>query len=368
MGNTTSKSNNEDIYKSYINNQFNMIHQQQQQITQLLNSMNNNNLNSQQLESLKKLNQEQKIKFINELRKLKEKANKPSDNTNSLRLENKIKLDPYKILGIGKNYDKTSLKKAYLKSAIKYHPDRPGGNQELFQQVSIAYTVLQKKLESNTYNDHNTLKTSYKSSITENKSTYDNKKFDIDVFNKIYDENKMETNYDTGYGDWMSNKSNDVQQQKMFQGKFNKDMFNHEFDKYKKTKKSNSNNIVVHNLQENISLSNSDSIVHLGQGRIGDFSGESGGLGFRDLKDAYENTTLISEDMVDLKKRDNNINSLKSNRSNINYNISEEDQRNLNLYNLKKSEDEKKRIERLEINDRLSLNNYQRVHNRLVNN
>ena len=56
------------------------------------------------------------------------------------------KLDPYKILGISKKYTENELKKAYLKKAMKSHPDR-GGSKAEFQKISIAYTVLKKKLK-----------------------------------------------------------------------------------------------------------------------------------------------------------------------------------------------------------------------------
>jgi len=41
---------------------------------------------------------------------------------------------------------KILIKKAYLKKALVTHPDR-GGSQLEFQQVSIAYTLLLKKLK-----------------------------------------------------------------------------------------------------------------------------------------------------------------------------------------------------------------------------
>ena len=56
------------------------------------------------------------------------------------------KLDPYKILGLSRSFNLSQLKKAYLKAAMKAHPDR-GGSAQAFQQVSIAYTVLQNKLK-----------------------------------------------------------------------------------------------------------------------------------------------------------------------------------------------------------------------------
>ena len=54
--------------------------------------------------------------------------------------------DPYKILDIPKDYNEHALKKAYLKAALKTHPDR-GGTPALFQKVSIAYALLQNKLK-----------------------------------------------------------------------------------------------------------------------------------------------------------------------------------------------------------------------------
>tara|TARA_B110000503_G_C6858997_1_gene294023 strand:- start:375 stop:518 length:144 start_codon:yes stop_codon:yes gene_type:complete len=43
MGNTPSQNQDEGLYKSYIDKQFNTIQQQQEQITQLINNMNTNN-------------------------------------------------------------------------------------------------------------------------------------------------------------------------------------------------------------------------------------------------------------------------------------------------------------------------------------
>ena len=61
--------------------------------------------------------------------------------------------------------------------------------------------------------------------------------FDINVFNKIYQENKIKDVYDSGYGKWMSNNPvEDKKQTRMFQNGFNKDMFNSEFENYKKRK------------------------------------------------------------------------------------------------------------------------------------
>ena len=56
-----------------------------------------------------------------------------------------MKEDYYKILGINKSASDAEIKKAYRKSAIKYHPDKNPGNKEAeakFKQAAEAYEVL----------------------------------------------------------------------------------------------------------------------------------------------------------------------------------------------------------------------------------
>ena len=47
----------------------------------------------------------------------------------------------YDILGISKNANKKEIKRAYLKLAIKEHPDK-GGDGEKFKEIAKAYQVL----------------------------------------------------------------------------------------------------------------------------------------------------------------------------------------------------------------------------------
>lgn len=48
----------------------------------------------------------------------------------------------YEILGIEKTASKDDVKKAFRKLAAKYHPDKKGGDEAKFKEVSEAYSVL----------------------------------------------------------------------------------------------------------------------------------------------------------------------------------------------------------------------------------
>lgn len=59
-----------------------------------------------------------------------------------------MKQDYYETLGVDKNADESTLKSAYRKLAMKYHPDRNQGDEEAekkFKEVNEAYEVLSNK-------------------------------------------------------------------------------------------------------------------------------------------------------------------------------------------------------------------------------
>ena len=56
-----------------------------------------------------------------------------------------MKEDYYKILGVDKSASESEIKKAYRKSAIKYHPDKNPDDKEAeakFKEAAEAYEIL----------------------------------------------------------------------------------------------------------------------------------------------------------------------------------------------------------------------------------
>ena len=66
--------------------------------------------------------------------------------------------DYYKILGVDKNSDLKTIKKAYHKLAIKYHPDKNQNNKEhygkLFNKIQSAYTHLSNSYERKQFDNY----------------------------------------------------------------------------------------------------------------------------------------------------------------------------------------------------------------------
>ena len=119
--------------------------------------------------------------------------------------------------------------------------------------------------------------------------------------------------------------------------------------------------------QVSISFRGKDSLVTLGGGKIEDFSGESSsGLKFRDYKDAYSNSLLIDESSVDITKRSKTMREANSERKNISYKISKEDEEKQNKIQLMEQIQEEKRVKRLQKLDQRAFSTYDAIHQRML--
>src|SRR5690349_6149705 len=61
------------------------------------------------------------------------------------------KRDYYEVLGVSKSASADEIKKAFRKAAIKYHPDKEGGDEAKFKEVNEAYEVLKDQQKRQRY-------------------------------------------------------------------------------------------------------------------------------------------------------------------------------------------------------------------------
>ena len=60
-------------------------------------------------------------------------------------------MDYYKSLGVQDNASANEIKAAYRRLSLKYHPDRPGGDEEQFKKISQAYEILSNEEKRQVY-------------------------------------------------------------------------------------------------------------------------------------------------------------------------------------------------------------------------
>tara|TARA_A100001015_G_scaffold8771_1_gene10674 strand:- start:821 stop:1990 length:1170 start_codon:yes stop_codon:yes gene_type:complete len=388
MGNTPSaEEQQKDKYQQYIQQQQQQIQRQQQQINQLMmnnqrnTSQNRNQRNQTQYQTQKNQKQNKNIKS-NQNTNINNRIpnNHPSVFTQKqVPQNNKTYMNPYKILNISKQYDKNILKKAYLRAAMKTHPDR-GGDKDLFQQVTIAYTLLLKKLEKmGSDRQHFELKSGHDQYNEYNAQTRrvnvnfkDQDSFDSVLFNKIYDENRLKTEDDSGYGDWISKNPMDESCEdnpKLFNGKFNKSLFNNVFTEAKHNNHQRNKKSIIEYQEPQALNSGGHQLQVLGKGQQSDFSSQEvleSGIKYRDYKDAFTNPTLIDINSVNIGDRARDIKSYQTQRSNISHKMSPEEEAYYEKLQRLEKIKEQQRLSRLEKDDRQISNHYERVHKLLI--
>ncbi|NBT39279.1 MAG: molecular chaperone DnaJ, partial [Alphaproteobacteria bacterium] len=67
------------------------------------------------------------------------------------------KTDYYQLLGVGKDADDASIKRAFRKMAMKYHPDQNPDNAEAekkFKEINEAYEVLKDPQKRSAYDQY----------------------------------------------------------------------------------------------------------------------------------------------------------------------------------------------------------------------
>jgi hypothetical protein len=309
---------------------------------------------------LKQQQQQQKEAYMKFKR---EQEQRKSQFVNEIDEISTLKYNPDQILGLtpGVVHTEKEIKTAYRNLAIKYHPDK-GGSEEVFKILTKAYMYLLKQSEGQNYVEKNfmDLKKDYSTPQSQEYSatSQNSDDFNVKQFNKLFDENKLEDeDWEGGYGDWQT-QNTDVEPKKIFNQKFNLDVFNQVFSEL------NNENKVVSDIQmykepEPLSLSNKIGYTSVDYKKTDDYSREydiqdgtsKQGIYYTDYKKAYSNTTLINPSSVQHRPEYKTIEDLELYREKQEFTITNEDKIQIEEKKKKEEHEEYLRIQRLRQRD-----------------
>ena len=274
-------------------------------------------------------------------------------------------IDYYKIYGYSKNdkIDINDLKNKFKKFARQTHPDINNGNNKNFNIIKMGYKKImddiELKKEDKQFNilKNNSLDYLQNQNQKQNTNTKFNKdNFNLNKFNKVYSENKIEDVNDSGYNDWITDNSYDSEEIKK-NDKLGDNMgqFNRIFDS---TVNVNNSEIQTYKDPQNLFMNNYNNCSELGVDKVDNYTGETKSIKFTDYKEAHTTSKLIDTNIK--YKKYKNISDLENARSNIK-NFTQEE---LDYYNKKQENDElieNQRIDKQNNIDNKHFKNYERL-------
>jgi len=262
--------------------------------------------------------------------------------------DSQLELDPYEVLNV--NYDASLLeiREAFKKLVLMHHPDR-GSKQRSKQNIKGAYSYIFKELkkkEELKKKKQRTLKTYRQQRQQQNQKHFEETKqerespivsakdFNINNFNRLYSNYRVEDADDHGYGTYMEQngqiRSEDINQVKNSQLK--------RFDKQ---------TMIIY--EEPESMRPTDSFDTIGKEKTGDFTSgfnindKKKKIAYTDYMRAHSEAEQISSNTPNVRQGDyKSVDQLRHQRGNISYELSDQDR-----IRLEKNEREKLRKEKL---------------------
>lgn len=256
--------------------------------------------------------------------------------------------EAYELLGLSDDEPLTivALKAAYRKKAVTCHPDKPGGNAEVFDSLTKAFLYLEevykKLVPKGVRPDSEAPSVTMESAVKyrndpsmpqfdENNSIamvvrdetkpvrayappppdgdtspihINPKKLDMNVFNKLFEQNRLpDPEKDDGYGDWLKAQEPVVKKASGLssRGKFNLDVFNKTFEtEARELEKSENRTIAKYNNPDALTLT--PEAVLLGGEKPSEYTAAPGSrVQYTDLKAAYSTRTTFSQELSDAK-------------------------------------------------------------------
>ena len=281
-------------------------------------------------------------------------------------------LDPYEVLEINKKFNWEELKLAYRKTALLTHPDKEGGNRIIFNFVTECFKSLAEEYKSRESNK------SYIELKKQSKDYYDNENVEKipapitgtnfnEKFNKKFEMCKIDNDEeDFGYGDIMTDSSNDRDDlpdpKNLFEKqKFDNSSFNKIFIKH--TLPPPPSQLIKYKDPEPLVLAKTMNYTEIGGKRPDDYSSSvekssKNNLIYTDYKIAYTNTRLVDDETFSIKNFKNVEEYQEHRNSKFKKGLTEKEKKYFELKKLKEEKEEYERQERIKQNDlKIKLNN-----------
>ncbi len=129
-------------------------------------------------------------------------------------------MDPYKVFKVNKDFVLDDVKRKYKRLAVKLHPDKNPGNPraaEMFQAISLCYQQLledyctraadrqfsELKQESLAANERAAAAAAPAPPASPGRGGGAGARFDLESFNRVFEEHRQRDVLDEGYGRWM---------------------------------------------------------------------------------------------------------------------------------------------------------------------
>ena len=251
---------------------------------------------------------------------MKKSGNAANIDLKNINMEN---IDPYEVFNISKNFTWNELKETYRKLAISTHPDKPGGNKDIFNIITFCFEKLAveyKKRESDL--SHAELKkqsSDFFDKIVSNKMPHpsivnmnrdgggdrdgNNAELFSQKFNRNFEKCKVyDDEIEFGYGKNMEESSKireDIKIDKVIKkNKIDNKSFNDIFN----SKVPINKQLVKYQEPEPLLLAKSLQFTELGNKRPDDYSSSSvkktNSLSYSDYMKAHEGTRLIDTAII----------------------------------------------------------------------
>jgi hypothetical protein len=285
-------------------------------------------------------------------------------------------INPYEVLNVSKNFTWDELKISYRKLAINTHPDKQGGNKDLFNIITHCFKKLADELKTRE-EDKNFFDLKQQSNDYFHKMTNEaiphpsdvlkpNEKFTNTKFNKNFEKCKLyDEEIEFGYGSKMeesTKKREDINIEKLIKkNKIDNESFNEIFNKNVPVNKE----LIKYREPEPLILAKSLQYTELGGKRPDDYSSsieKTNTLAYTDYMRAHDGTRLVDPRLMKNVKEFKSVDEYEAYRDDKSKKIlSAKELKKEELKALKGKKEEEERLERLRIYDKKIEKSYEKA-------